>query len=326
MNGEVGVSSQVGEGSTFWFTFRAPISETAPPPPPAPAALSGLRVLVVDDNRVNLRVLDGQLSQMGLTICCVPSGQEALDELHGACQKGAPYNLAVVDHHMPEMTGLELGRSIQSDQALSDSIVTVLLSSVSNKESGEEIKAAGFAASLTKPVRASALMDSLSVAWAARRRHLPEQLSNLQQATTGGRKNNNSAAEDAPYAGLRVLLAEDNLVNQKVAVGMLEKLGCQVDVAGDGQKAVEISARGGHHLILMDCQMPEMDGYQATAEIRRSEGSGRHLPIIALTANAMKGDREKCLAAGMDDYASKPMKLDTLRGVLDRWGHGLPNR
>ena len=327
MNGEVGVSSHVGEGSTFWFTFRTPVSKAAEPSEaaqhsmPAHTALSGLRTLIVDDNRVNLHVLAELLSRMGLKTCCAPSGQEALDELQSARQRGAPYDLAVVDHHMPEMTGLELGRAIQSDQGLFDSVATVLLSSLANAASREEIQQAGFAASLTKPVRASALMNTLSAAWAARQQHSPEQLSNLQQATSVGRKQGRPDP-DPKRAALRILLAEDNLVNQKVAVRMLEKLGCQVDVAGDGRKAVEMSARGDHHLILMDCQMPELDGYQATAEIRQSEGSRRRLPIIAMTANAMTGDREKCLAAGMDDYASKPIQLDTLRDVLERWGHG----
>ena len=323
MNGEVGVSSRHGEGSTFWFTFRAPVSKTAPAPALAPAALSGLRALIVDDNQVNLRVLEEQLTRMGLQTHCVPSGPQALDELHGASRKGAPYDLAVVDHQMPEMSGMDLGRAIQSDPALSESFVRVLLSSAANAGPAAQIKDAGFAASLTKPVRAAALLDTLSSAWAAHQTS-PQQPPPPRHAPGAERKTAKPTGSESPHEGLRVLLAEDNLVNQKVAVRMLEKLGCEVDVAGDGREAVELSSRGTYHLVLMDCQMPQLDGYEATAEIRRSEGAGRHLPIIALTAHAMKGDREKCLAAGMDDYASKPVQLETLKAILERWGHRPP--
>ena len=318
MGGEVGLSSRAGEGSRFWFTLPLSVEPDAPPAPAAraTAGLRGLRALIVDDNAVNRRVLEEQLAKAG--ICCrsVGAGEAALEVLRQAHAAGESYQLALVDHQMPGMDGEALGRAIQADPVLRGTVAVVMLSSSGDSARGSWLREAGFAACLVKPVRASQLLDTLASAWGARSAAGPGELAALATATEASPSSSALPAEAA--RNIRVLLAEDNIVNQKVAARMLEKLGCRVDVAADGREAVEMWRLCPYDLIFMDLQMPEMDGYEATAQIRR-DNPASHVPIVALTANAMKGDREKCIEAGMDDYLSKPVNIKSLASALESW-------
>ena len=223
--------------------------------------------------------------------------------------------MALVDHQMPGMDGEALGRAIQADRVLRGTVAVVMLSSSGDAARGPWLREAGFAAYLVKPVRPSQLLDTMAAAWGGRSTVESEELAALATATEASRSP--SALPEIAARNIRVLLAEDNIVNQKVAVRMLQKLGCRVDVAADGREAVEMWRLCPYDLIFMDCQMPEMDGYEATAEIRRDSPAG-HVPIVAMTANAMKGDRERCLKAGMDGYVTKPVKRQTLFAEIDR--------
>jgi two-component system, sensor histidine kinase and response regulator len=235
-------------------------------------------------------------------------GPQALEMLRLAVEEGEPYDLAVVDMRMPGMDGVELVRAVKADPVLTSTRM-VLLTSI-GEDVGREAREAGVEACLTKPVRQSQLYDCLATIAG-----VSERIEVEHDPIPADSDERNAEAR----RGARVLLAEDNLVNQKVAVWMVEKLGYYVDVASDGVEAVETLSSRPYAAILMDVQMPEMDGYEATAEIRRREGKSAHTPIIAMTANALEGDRDKALAAGMDDYVPKPVKLGTLGAVLQRW-------
>ena len=232
-------------------------------------------------------------------------GPKALSALRTAAAGGADYNLAVLDMRMPGMDGLALARAIKSDEAISG-VKLVMLTSFGQKGHGAEATRAGISGYLTKPVDEADLHDCLIeiLAGGPRRPKLVTR---------------HSLREARPPASARILVAEDNEVNQKVAVKILEKLGYRVEVADNGQEAVDAVAKTPYDAILMDCQMPVMDGFAATAAIRESQGSEGHTPIIAMTASAMVGDREKCLAAGMDDYVSKPVSPESLHDALLRW-------
>ena len=261
-------------------------------------------MLVVDDNATNREILESLLRSWGMAPQSAASAADALDLLRAATT--CP-DLAILDFHMPGQNGVELAREIRSDPALA-SMRLLMLSSVSMDRSHD--RAAGIDATLTKPVRRSLLLDSLAtvMAGAGPRRAAPVA--------------HTVAAPPAPAQGdgrPGILVAEDNAVNRMVAVLNLEKRGYRVHVAGDGREAVELLARTPCAAVLMDCQMPRMDGYEATAEIRRREGAERHIPIIAMTAHAMKGDHERCLAAGMEDYLSKPLRAEALDVILARW-------
>jgi two-component system, sensor histidine kinase and response regulator len=308
MGGTIGVESTPGQGSTFWFTVRL-----APRPAPAQATgatlpeLRGVRVLCVDDHGTNRAILEAQLSAWGMQASCVADGTTALARLRAAHADGQPYDLAILDYHMPEMDGLELAHAIKADPLLAP-VRLIMLSSVSQRGQRRAAQQAGIAAALTKPVRQSHLYNCLvTVMGAAAEPTVVSPVSRHQG--------------NAPIQmHLRVLVAEDNVINQKVAVRLLEKVGCRIDVAANGQEAVAMLVQFAYDVVLMDCQMPEMDGFAATAAIRQHEAStGRHVPIIAMTANAMQGDQEECLAAGMDDYVSKPVTLDALVAVLRKW-------
>ena len=308
LGGTIGVDSALGQGSTFWFTVRL-VPGVAPTPmlPTAVLDMPGLRALVVDDNATNRRFLEVALSTWGLDVDSVPDGPCALARLRAAHHDGTPYALALLDMHMPAMDGLTLARAITADPALA-AVRLILLSSWGQRGDARAAQAAGIAAYLTKPVRHDQLYQTIMTV--------------LHPTAVGTRpplitRHRVAEAQEAGYLG--VLVAEDNVVNQRVAIRLLEKLSCRVDAVANGREAVDALARVPYALVFMDCQMPEMDGYAATAAIRASETSqGTHTPIIAMTAHAMAGDREQCLATGMDDYMSKPVTIEALRTVLQQ--------
>jgi two-component system sensor histidine kinase/response regulator len=310
MGGVIDVLSRPGRGSTFWFTVRlerqVPGASAVPPPS---ARLAGRRVLVVDDNATNRQILKQQLGYWGLRTTTVESGPRALAALRQAAAAGPGFDIAILDMKMPEMDGLVLGRAIKDEPSLAG-VKLVLLTSFGQRGHGAEASRIGISAYLTKPVDEADLYDCLvEVMDEERRRRAPHLVTR------------HSLRELRPVVAARVLVAEDNEVNQKVAVRILEKLGYRVEVAENGQEALEACARTRYDAVLMDGQMPGMDGYEATRRIREREheAGGPRLPIVAMTASAMKGDREKCLEAGMDDYVSKPVTPEALEAVLRRW-------
>jgi two-component system sensor histidine kinase/response regulator len=306
MGGSLTVDSHPGRGSTFAVTVRLAKQPpgTATPPPPR-RDLHGLRVLIVDDNATNRTILQHQTEAWGMSHGTAEGARQALEMLRGARAGGDPYDVALLDMVMPEMDGLQLAKAIRADPALADTHL-VLLTSSGVRGTAELAREAGLSAYLTKPVRESQLYDCLAsvVTGAAEPARLITR---------------HTISEDRSRARSRVLVADDNPVNQKVAVAMLARLGYRADVVADGVEAVDAVARIAYGAVLMDCQMPRMDGFEATAEIRRREGGSGRLPIIAMTAAAMKSDQERCLAVGMDDYLSKPARPEDLAAVLARW-------
>jgi two-component system sensor histidine kinase/response regulator len=315
MGGEIGIISAPGEGSTFWFKaqFDKQPAGRVLRQVSAPASLDKLRVLIVDDNATNRKILSHQLSSWGITYEEADSGVRALELLQSAAAQGQAYELAILDLMMPGMDGFQLARAIRSDPAIAG-MQLVLLTSYGQRGDGAIAREAGVAAYLTKPVRQSQLFDCLMniVGQASVN---PDRDVSCEVAPTVTK---HSLREINPRSLKLILLAEDNIVNQKVAVRQLDKLGYRADAVANGREAIEALARIPYDLVLMDCQMPEMDGYAATAEIRRFEGAARRTKIVAMTANALEGDREKCLSAGMDDYLSKPVRSEELAKVLER--------
>ena len=313
MGGEVGVESEEGRGSTFWFTCRLEKQAT-------PAAedlftfgdIENVRVLVVDDNSRHQELLRRYLESSKCRADGVQSSEEALETLRRAKAEGDPYRIALVEYFMPEHDGEDLGLAIKQDPELGD-VLMVMLTSAGLRGEASHLKKSGFAAYLTKPVKLKMLRSCLKT---------------LLGTSVGGAVGREeqpiitrySIAEKSRH-NIRILLAEDNRINQKVAMKMLEKHGYRTDVASNGSEALEALAREDYDLVLMDCQMPVMDGYEATRMIRDVSSKVRNhdIPVIAITANALKGDRETCLAAGMNDYLAKPIELEELQAVIGKF-------
>ncbi|SRR5579859_3048753 len=311
MGGEVGVSSVEGLGSTFWFTARLGVAlDTTKARPAPPIVLRGQRIIVVDDNMTNRKVLMGQLSLCGMDAVCASSADEALSLMRHAAAAGRPFEVALLDHQMPGCDGATLGTTIHAEHGLRGARL-ILLTSSGQRGDGRLFSELGFAGYLLKPVTHRDLTDCLTMV-------LGTQAEGWRMATQPI-VTRHALRSQRVRETRHILLAEDNPVNQKVACRILEKLGLRVDVAADGQAAFDAWQSGRYDLILMDCQMPVMDGYETTRQIRRQEAGAGHIPIIALTAHAMKGADNECRAAGMDDYLSKPIDREQLAQTLSRW-------
>ena len=303
MGGHIDLNSVAGHGSDFFFTLQFPIEKQFRSHKPS-AHLSHIKVLLIDDNTTNLEILAHQLTSWHCQIQMTQTVPQAMTLLQEAAQSKEPFNLVISDMMMPREDGFSLLNQMQSNPQLAH-IPVIILSSAGNELSPSLSAKVSHNQLLTKPVRQSDLYNAI--------------VRVLQQALPAQPERPQPSQPLQPLQG-RVLLAEDNLVNQEVALAMLENLGLGFETVGNGLDALEILKKQKFDVVLMDCQMPEMDGFQATRAIRDSEaGSERHQPIIALTANAVAGDRERCLACGMDDYLSKPFTQEQLFGLLSRW-------
>ncbi len=316
MDGEISVTSTPGCGSTFAFTLTLPLDCDAPLGPPQPENLEGVRVLVLHRHHKVRGVLQEQVASWGARAHGVATGAEALSELEAAYRLGDPYGIAVVAHDIADMPVEAFAVAVKSDPRVSD-VVLVMLTSLGQQGDAERLRSVGFDAYLTKPTRPSQLADVVSAVWSVKRNGSRAVFVTRHTILEARAHNAATQADATPRA--HILVAEDNVVNQRVAVRLLETLGCRVDVATSGVEAIKMLEDGDYDLVLMDCQMPEMDGYEATREIRRREArAGGRTTIVAMTAHALSGDREKCVDAGMDDFVTKPVRRDTLADVIDR--------
>ncbi|MCP3872003.1 MAG: response regulator [Desulfobacteraceae bacterium] len=313
MGGKIEVESEKKKGSSFWFTVnlrKSSIIYTAESRPRVD--LQNIRILIVDDNDTNRAILYEQLAGWKMKFTGASNARDALEILRNAALKKAPYEIAIVDMMMPKTDGLMLTQMIKSDPLITD-IRLVMLTSIGLRGDAQEARRKGLAAFLSKPVRKSELKNVLSAV-----------MTNSSETDESQLVTRHSIAETKVLIPGKILLAEDTLVNQEVAREMIENSGCHVDIVNNGTQALNAFLKNQYDIILMDCQMPEMDGYQATKEIRNTEketpeNKQKHIPIIALTAHAMKGDKEKCLSSGMDDYLSKPFSMDQMLLILQRW-------
>jgi CheY-like chemotaxis protein/HPt (histidine-containing phosphotransfer) domain-containing protein len=321
MGGKFGADSESGKAGTVWFSvrLRKPPERSVETGTPR-TDLRGLSALAVVDKPSAHKNLLAQTLSWGMSCDIARDASQALAMLHAKALSGQPYDLAILDMQIPGSDGLELARAIQSDPAIS-AVRPVALIALGLRGHAEESRQAGIVGYLTKPVGQSEFYHCLTTVMGVQDRNVPAESSMPAPLVTS-----HSLTEARSRSSVRVLVAEDNVVNQMVAVRMLEKLGVKADLATDGREAVEACARTRYDLILMDCQMPEMDGFEATRAILELESArgGEHIPIVAVTAHAMKRDREKCLAAGMDDYISKPFDLAQVRNLLARWAPTLP--
>ena len=299
MGGEISVESVKGKGSRFWFT--ALFREAAAPRAArvrSGAQLVGTAVAIIDDNKTNRTILERYVSSWGMRGRSFDSGHEALREMRRIASGDDPFEVAILDLMMPAMDGAAVASAMRADPSLRDMAV-ILLTSAGHSE----VAVPGVDAELVKPVRPSQLFDALQTLLAGR--------SPAEVTTTSPHPHSSR--------GARILVVDDNAANQKVALRMVERLGYRADVAATGAEAVAMLGHGHYDAVLMDCQMPEMDGYEASRQIRHNERGGRRVPIIAMTADAGAGEREHCISAGMDDYISKPVRLHVVAAVLERW-------
>jgi two-component system, sensor histidine kinase and response regulator len=325
MGGRIGVTSELGKGSVFQFdaVLEKQSGEVKPVASIYIENLFDLRVLVVDDNSTNRQILRHQLFAWKMQKGSAANGHEALELLRAAAAEGKPYNLALLDMQMPEMDGMTLARTIKSDPAISATRL-IILTSMGYTHSTDELKAAGVDAYLVKPVKQAKLFDCLV-------KVLEKEASPVSSAKPGSISAPPASEVDPERQyHARVLVAEDNIVNQKVALAQLRGLGLAADAVANGKEALSAIRLIPYEIIFMDCQMPEMDGFEASRMLRLAERTSNYswkhpVWIIALTANAMSGEREKCLEAGMNDYLSKPVRANEIRNALRRWKEARAN-
>lgn len=306
MGGRIWVESERGQGSTFHFTVQLALQDraSARATPLPPEQLRDLYALIVDDNFTNRRVLQGMLTRWGMKPVTVESGLAALQALESAKSTGHPFPLILLDVQMPEMDGFTFAEQLKKDPDLVRTTI-MMLTSAGHSGDAARCRDLGISGYLVKPVREADLRDAICNVLNG----VPEKKSVALVTRHTLRENKNR---------LRILLAEDNTINQTLALRLLEKRGYRVSVACDGRAALTALEKEGFDLILMDVQMPEMDGFEATAAIREKEKStGGHIPIIAMTAHALKGDHERCLSAGMDGYVSKPIRTTELFAAIE---------
>ncbi|WP_372683835.1 response regulator, partial [Desulfosarcina sp.] len=317
MGGALECESQPGLGSTFFFSIELErsLQKEKKKPLANTVDLDGCRVLIIDDNATNREILVRQTASWGMDSHSAGGGEEGIGLVADAQGQGMPFDLVILDRDMPGMDGMAVARQIKTTPAIADTPM-IMLTSVGLRGDANTAQKCGISAYLTKPVRQSdlnaTLVNVVCSDPAGEDRQLVTQY---------------SIAEEMRRFDIHVLVAEDNSTNQEVAQGMLRKLGCRVDLVSNGREALKAFSRCSYDLVFMDCQMPVLDGYQATADIRRQEenkGGLQHTPIIALTAHALEGDKQKCLAAGMDDYMNKPFRSEEMLAMIERWAGDRP--
>ncbi len=309
MGGDVGVESEVGVGSTFWFKMRLVDTEASQPAQGHPA-LVGLRVMLVDDNDTTLAALHRQLGAWGAQCETVTNGHEALAQLEERARTDEPVDVVLVDMQMPGMDGKHVAQAIATRDDVGRPKV-IMLTTMGRTRGAAQLDDTPVDGQLAKPVKASSLCSAIVNALdpvAARTRDEAAAAAATRAANVKGR----------PHEDVRILVVEDNVVNQKVATKILRRAGYACDIARNGREAIDRLAASRYDIVFMDCQMPVMDGFEATAHIRAKDAEGR-VPIVAMTANAMPEDRQRCLDAGMDDYITKPVQPDTLYAAVERW-------
>lgn len=310
MGGDIGVESEPGRGSTFWFTVSFARGTPHPTEGTDTDVLMGKRALIIDDNETNRRLLGKLLQRWGVITEEAFSGKVAFEKLCAAAHAGRPFDVGILDYQMPEMDGMELAGLIRATEAIKQ-LPLILLSSALTHDSREKLVQYRIAATLQKPTRQATLFRAMRKLWIGSQAGGDEKTEESKVATPTG-------PLEAAASGL-ILVAEDNTVNQLVARRMLEKLGHRVDVVANGREALEALSRIHYDIVLMDCQMPEMDGFEATIQLRKEERNEQHTPVIALTANAIEGESERCFAVGMDAFIAKPVSLKDLSAVIQHW-------